>query len=410
MSHVETASQIPLRRKVMTVILLVGTLVATVMRGFRLPNDFAEAHWLFDYRYGFHRRALMGTLYTLWRELTGQAPTAVAIAILGTIALVLTCLCFLASSITIVQRAQWSTEAILLMACFLGSPFFVYVGHINGYLDHVFYILGFSSIVFAARERWLAAGLMQAVAILVHESSLLVLFPSLVLAAWFADPRTFRSRLYALAMPLVAFLALLVAPKTNFQENFAARLTDVGFIQNERATIVPEQLTRSFTSYLGTELKYMGIRFWSGPMLLRVIPLVYFFVSWIIFRARVALKSWGMLLILATTFSAQVLHAIAWDVERIWLYALAGAFFAALVVSLYRPFMAFADQRLRHLAFAIYAMNAFIHTHLMDEQREAFTVGVRAAIYGPLFALMLWVAYRDYSNSDGLVATRVRSP
>jgi len=41
---------------------LVGwAMVITMARAVRYPNDFAEAHWLLDYRFGFIKRALAGS-------------------------------------------------------------------------------------------------------------------------------------------------------------------------------------------------------------------------------------------------------------------------------------------------------------------------------------------------------------
>mgnify|MGYP001074915577 CR=1 FL=1 len=45
--------------------LVAWAMAVTMARAVRCPNDFAEAHWLVDYRFGFIRRGLAGSLYAL---------------------------------------------------------------------------------------------------------------------------------------------------------------------------------------------------------------------------------------------------------------------------------------------------------------------------------------------------------
>ena len=43
---------------ILSCVLMLGALVATVLRTIRWPNDWSEAHWLLDYRFGFVKRGL----------------------------------------------------------------------------------------------------------------------------------------------------------------------------------------------------------------------------------------------------------------------------------------------------------------------------------------------------------------
>ena len=45
--------------------LVAWAMAVTMARAVRYPNDFAEAHWLLDYRFGFIRRGFAGTLLSL---------------------------------------------------------------------------------------------------------------------------------------------------------------------------------------------------------------------------------------------------------------------------------------------------------------------------------------------------------
>lgn len=52
-------------RKGGMIVLIVYTFVITSLRTLRSPNDFAEAHWLLDYRFGFIKRGLI-LMLLLW--------------------------------------------------------------------------------------------------------------------------------------------------------------------------------------------------------------------------------------------------------------------------------------------------------------------------------------------------------
>ena len=52
-------------RKLLIVATMVWALIVTVLRATRLPNDFSTEHWFIDYRFGFVKRGLIGTLVSL---------------------------------------------------------------------------------------------------------------------------------------------------------------------------------------------------------------------------------------------------------------------------------------------------------------------------------------------------------
>jgi hypothetical protein len=45
--------------------LIAWAMAMTMARAVRYPNDFAEAHWLLDYRFGFIKRGLAGSAVSL---------------------------------------------------------------------------------------------------------------------------------------------------------------------------------------------------------------------------------------------------------------------------------------------------------------------------------------------------------
>ena len=52
-------------RSSLTYLVLLWTLGITLARAIRTPNDYSEAHWLLDYRFGFIKRGLIGSMCSL---------------------------------------------------------------------------------------------------------------------------------------------------------------------------------------------------------------------------------------------------------------------------------------------------------------------------------------------------------
>ena len=75
----------PERRLLWTWAVIVFTLLVTIGRSLRLPNEFAMTHWLFDYRFGFMKRALVGASVGVVTNLAGVplSPTGIATLSLG---------------------------------------------------------------------------------------------------------------------------------------------------------------------------------------------------------------------------------------------------------------------------------------------------------------------------------------
>ena len=165
-----------LTRKLGIIALTIYTLFVTVLRAFRPPNDFAEAHWLLDYRYGFVKRGLIGEIFSLITGYLSIPVTAQLIFILATVAFLIYCVLIIALSLRIVQRSGWSTEAVVVSLVFLSSPFVVMSAHLVGYYDNIIIVLGLVSIALLLKNRpWLGACL-QVPALLTHENSIILIF------------------------------------------------------------------------------------------------------------------------------------------------------------------------------------------------------------------------------------------
>src|SRR5688572_14664661 len=106
-------------RKHAIIVLMIYTLVVTIVRSFRTPNDFSEAHWLLDYRFGFMKRALVGEIVSLVTGYLSIPITAQLISALSAAAFLIYCSTLVVLSLRIVQRSGWSTATVLVVLVFL---------------------------------------------------------------------------------------------------------------------------------------------------------------------------------------------------------------------------------------------------------------------------------------------------
>src|SRR6185369_16556609 len=96
------------------IVALGSALAATAARAVRLPNDFAEAHWLLDYRYGFIKRGLAGSVLNLAVRF-GLHVSASTIAWIAGVVFAALMATLLAISGRILARLAWSTAGYLTL-------------------------------------------------------------------------------------------------------------------------------------------------------------------------------------------------------------------------------------------------------------------------------------------------------
>jgi hypothetical protein len=103
--------------------LVVWAMVITMARAVRPPNDFAEAHWLLDYRFGFIRRGFAGSLLSLASStgLSGQSERV--IAALAFLAFGLPMLALLWAAARVVCSGADPGVTFAAAAVFASSPF-----------------------------------------------------------------------------------------------------------------------------------------------------------------------------------------------------------------------------------------------------------------------------------------------
>src|SRR5439155_22447338 len=120
----------PVSRRLATVGTMAWTLVVTILRADRLPNEFAREHWFIDYRFGFVKRGLVGSVVSLATRLARIDATERLIDALSIGFFLVFCLVVLALGLRLIRRSGWSTTVTLAVLVFLSSPFMVMIAHL----------------------------------------------------------------------------------------------------------------------------------------------------------------------------------------------------------------------------------------------------------------------------------------
>lgn len=384
------------RRQLGITLLLLWTLTVSVIRSIRFPNDFAEAHWLLDYRFGFVKRGLIGTLVSLAAGLLHRPITERLILTLSLAAFLVFCLTLIVLSLRIIRRSGWSTTTVLIALVFLSSPFVVMSANLVGYYDNIIIVLTVVSIALLLKGRiWLAA-CCQAVAILAHESSMLIGFPVFVLAALLLHSKSRRGvssfPLLPLSVPVAAFV-LVVAGQAlflprDFNELLTAHLSRFEFIGEGRNTLMPMWLTTTFWRYFQAQKMVLAARLTSPAVFGFVLPSTMVFLCHIVHGHRIREISAQSLALLGACSAPQLMHLVAWDTPRILSYTILCSFlelwiYAELFAA--RP----GTSALRLLCLAALVANVMALTPLLEEYTEHFALKTRLLLYAPMMAGVL---------------------
>ena len=121
-------------------------LVVTALRSIRPPNDFAEAHWLIDYRFGMVRRGLAGAALHVMGLATAVGRSEAVIQGASYTVFGVFCLAFLLVCARILYRLDWRHGTLALVLVAATSPFVVTNAHLMGYLDHLVFVLTLAAV------------------------------------------------------------------------------------------------------------------------------------------------------------------------------------------------------------------------------------------------------------------------
>jgi hypothetical protein len=400
---------------------LCWTLLVTVLRALRLPNDWAVSHWLINYyELGFIKRGLPGTLLASFRD-ASTPPADVLSWIYGVSLLLL--LLFMATllylCIRLLKKHHGSILITLAILVFLTSPYVVMSAHLVGYFDNILVLLTILSCGLVMKDRVVVAAGLLSLGVMVHETLVLVGLPSVLWcaclrAASVANPvgiTTFCMETLKKYYPLVLFpLATFIAIFANhllwqdplvLQQEIATYLSSFGFVSANLQQFIATSFTVSFADYYASMSGRFWLRFFWGDFIFKTgAPvLLLLLVCWQ--RLQCMPHRWFLagLLVLITLLPLS-LHLMAWDSSRIWTYPVIVALLALWVLGETTAPAAAGDSASRIfpvLAVALILYQLFSQIVLMDYATERFSAGLRALWYAPLLLWLAGLLYRQLS-------------
>jgi hypothetical protein len=366
----------------------------TMARAVRYPNDFAEAHWLLDYRFGLIRRGFAGSALTLFTWTGLVRPTADTVAVLSFAVFGLLAIALLAITARLLNTAGPHHTPFVAAAVFATSPFVVMTAHFMGYMDHLVLLAALGAAWLALRGRAWPAGVVAALGVLIHESFLLVGFPLVLLASHLgpARPRGPATRFLPFLLPLAAAGALgmaevLVLDPVTLRQQLVARLTAFPFVERDINIFLPEWLTTSALSNLRSQA-HAFLRHLADVNLLRLtLPPAAFIILFASASAPAGARARPALLATVAASVPLLMHAMAWDTARIWSYTIVVAFGCAWIVTASSEAAPGRGQRwLLALAVPILLANILGRSPLMDGEAERFSTAMRLFLYAPFIA------------------------
>jgi hypothetical protein len=376
------------------VALLVWTQLVTVARTVRWPNDFSEAHWLLDYRYGLVKRGLVGQSLSLILSPLGIEPGERLIATLGMLAFALLCGVLLMVGLRIIRDAGWSPTSVLVTLAFLSSPFTVMSAHLVGYFDHLLVILTVVAAVLLGRGYVWTGATVQALAVFVHEAALVFGLPILAMA-WLLmrDEARRQGRpapmIWPLALPVAAFVFLALSPglllSPDFQDLFARRLATFPWVGGDMYVLVPEWLAPGGLAALTAQSHRFVERVVFPEAWTLVLPTSAVLFGYVIARygrtsAHIIPAAFALAIL-----APVVMHLAAWDTIRIWTWSIGTAWLGVWVHS--RSSLPVRDVTavVSWAALVAVGINVLLTTPLLDAQVDRLSIQLRVLLYAPTF-------------------------
>lgn len=372
--------------------LLVYTLAVTLLRTFRLPNDWAEAHWLLGYGLGIYKRGLVGTLVSaLFPPAQAQAAEtfiSVAAVILTLVAVVI--------AVRICLRQPLAVG--LVMA---SSPLVVMWAHLTGYFDFFLFILTFLALYAVKKQRYLWAASALTLGVLIHESILFVGFPVVGFAVVYnnrfsADKIPVRQTIIHLfltfGLPVLVLVPLLfMVSQQDTHAHIMAFLQGYGFVYNSVGVIADAHNT-SFSAYYQKQ----SPAFWQRMFHTLYIPLyisVGYFMLYLHTRLRQHKKA--LFLLYPVVLLPLLLHLLAWDTVRIWTYPLFEILLLLYVLEGLPTSPKYGSRTALLFSGLVIVVQVFYRIPLMDDQTERFPDFVKFLLYVPVWVGMVYYAFFD---------------
>ncbi|KUJ55679.1 hypothetical protein [Chryseobacterium aquaticum] len=402
-------------RKLLLVFLYLYALIFSVLKTARFPNEWAESHWLLDYRFGFIKRGLAGEIFGWFFRKNEWS-----IALLSAAILIFLYVLIFRIAVKETFRNENSFPRILFFLIFFLSQYVVFSAHLIGYFDHVVFLLTILVITLINRKKFFAASLVAVFSIFIHEISFFLMLPisffALIVSECqnkkfsFGDifSKSILSKLALLfVLPVITTISISFFQEINDENYFSIifnYLKQTLMISDEVAGSVSSAYTKSFTYYFeGQKGHFIQRLFISKCTIYYGIPIA--FCLWMIFREFNLKKNIQLFIVLTTAaFVPLLLHAIAYDTYRIWSFPFMVLFLSFWILSSKEITVKKEEVKRLSSVEIIFFIFSFlliflIPNELFDGETERFYLPVRLILMLPVF-LILYFLKKPQSKID----------
>lgn len=335
------------------------SLLISFLKGIRVPDYYARAHFFYTYNDGLIKRGLIGTLFKiLFGELNPQIKNNIIIIFSICIIIILLVMIWYISD-QLFKRNPDGYILHLAIIAFTTSVPIIFTIHLVGFLDNILYILTLCSIYIISTDKkyaLISVVVISLFGMLIHEIFLFISLPVIgfcFLLKNLSQPNIHLKKL--LTQILILFLpSLVLAILLTYTHNKFDETTKMKFMLEilQNRVVFPHDngaifyaLTMSFKDNLivmkdiwqKRDFEYIGrVAFLFLPI---VIFLFLICGEWLkkSFEDKYQ-KLFFIIICFLVIFIPQLLHIIAWDLERIMGFSGIIAFYCFLAISYTFPF------------------------------------------------------------------------
>lgn len=392
-------------RLILPLAIIALTFLITITRGIRWPNYFSKAHWLIDYRYGFTKRGLIGSLCSVLTRVVTIPTSPGLIEVLSVLFLFLMFGTMFYLIIRIARRSrnkQIKRNTLALGLVFASSPFVVMNAHCLGYFDALLFFLAIASVMLIFRQHPVWAALLSSAAILIHESYLLiginhVFLASVEMMRANSDRRTNRKiRLVPLLLPIIVFLALIIYQYFSQNTNtiraylnvrlnmfFGFPVTRIEPVSLWHTTPLKELFFEEHVVILERLLDPFIFRSVYPTLLTCLLTILVYIYS----TFRIKFFSFFSVILQTLIYAPMAMHLVAWDTARISIFLIGNGFIAYWILTETR------EAHRTHYFFSLLALvtlisNIYVNAPLMDDEIDRFSIPLRFLLYSPAIAFV----------------------
>jgi hypothetical protein len=393
-------------RKVLLIILYLYALVFSVLKTIRFPNDWSEAHWMLDYRFGFIKRGLAGEIFGWFFQ-----KNEFTILILSGLILFLLYVLIFRIAVKETFKQENSFYRILFFLIFFLSQYVVFSAHLIGYLDHIVFLMTIVVIYLIKKKKIFLSSFIATISIFIHEISFFLMIPiscfALIVTEIPDEKFLFKSifsmnflkkLVLFLLLPFLAAISVSAYQEIHGENYFSTifnYLKQISFISEKTADSVSSAYTKSFSYYFKEESgNFIQRLFISRGTVLYGIPIL--FSLWMIFKEFRFKQNYQLVLVLVIiSFIPFLLHAIAYDTYRIWSFPFMILFLGFWILSSKFSIKKEEVRKLSILELVFFIISflsvALIPNILFDNEVERFSLITRLIIIVPLFIILYFL-------------------